>query len=185
MQLQPLAGCSSRVLLRLFWINRGVDAKYAFRFLYALILSASGGAVRSLERKIYQQKVASCSIQTPPIFILGHWRSGTTLLHNLLAQDPQFGYLSSYNAWLPEQSIETWPVSRWAVQQLMPSERPMDKIALSLDSPQEEEYAMGNFCPYSFYHGWAFPQKLRDYFERYVLFTSGQFKSEVHQCLIC
>ena len=27
-----------------------------------------------------------------PVFILGHWRSGTTLFHNLLALDEQFAY---------------------------------------------------------------------------------------------
>ncbi|HEY2249632.1 MAG TPA: sulfotransferase, partial [Planctomycetaceae bacterium] len=28
----------------------------------------------------------------PPVFILGHWRSGTTHLHNLLSLDERFAY---------------------------------------------------------------------------------------------
>src|SRR5688572_28832631 len=28
----------------------------------------------------------------PPLFVLGHWRSGTTHLHNLLAADDRFAF---------------------------------------------------------------------------------------------
>ena len=33
-----------------------------------------------------------------PIFIIGHWRSGTTFLQNLLCQDKKFGYFNTYNS---------------------------------------------------------------------------------------
>jgi hypothetical protein len=46
----------------------------------------------------------------------------------------------------------------------------MDNMALSVDGPQEEEFAVANMSPYSFYHQWIFPRKARYYFERYVLF---------------
>ena len=36
------------------------------------------------EDRAFAEQVASTAIR-PPVFILGHWRSGTTLLHNLLA----------------------------------------------------------------------------------------------------
>src|SRR4051812_38965344 len=37
----------------------------------------------------------------PPLFILGHYRSGTTHLHNLLAVDPRFAYLNAFQACYP------------------------------------------------------------------------------------
>ena len=33
----------------------------------------------------YQNK---SKIDQPPVFIIGHWRSGTTMLHELMIQDP-------------------------------------------------------------------------------------------------
>ena len=38
----------------------------------------------------------------PPLFVLGHWRSGTTHLHNLLAEDAeQFAFANNYQVFNP------------------------------------------------------------------------------------
>jgi hypothetical protein len=38
-----------------------------------------------------------CSVRlTGSVFVVGYWRSGTTLLHNYLCLDPQFGYPTTY-----------------------------------------------------------------------------------------
>ena len=47
------------------------------------------------ENRVYGGEVACARIK-PPLFILGHWRSGTTHLHNLLATDTQFAYPTMY-----------------------------------------------------------------------------------------
>mgnify|MGYP003353506957 CR=1 FL=1 len=36
-----------------------------------------------LEQLFYRRRIAETKITQPPIFIIGHWRSGTTLLHEL------------------------------------------------------------------------------------------------------
>ena len=38
----------------------------------------------------------------PPIFIIGHWRSGTTHLYNILSKAPWFQYVNPYQAGLPK-----------------------------------------------------------------------------------
>ena len=44
----------------------------------------------------------------PPLFVLGHWRSGTTHLHNLLAQDiDQFAYANTYQVINPHTFLAT------------------------------------------------------------------------------
>ena len=55
----------------------------------------------------------------------------------------------------------------------LPEKRPMDDLEMEADLPYEEEYAIGNLSPYSFYHGWYFPRKLDYYFRRYVLFDDA------------
>lgn len=42
-----------------------------------------------------------------PVLILGHWRSGTTLLHERLALDAQVGFSSSYACFAPGHFLVT------------------------------------------------------------------------------
>ena len=42
-----------------------------------------------------------------PLFILGHYRSGTTHLHNLLALDPQFAAPTFFQALNPHTFLST------------------------------------------------------------------------------
>src|SRR6187549_3845471 len=49
----------------------------------------------------YRNKIRRYKFEKEPLFILGHWRSGTTLMHNLLCSDPEAGYLSTYHSVFP------------------------------------------------------------------------------------
>ena len=44
---------------------------------------------------MFDAQVAGAEVREP-IFVLGHWRSGTTLLHNLLVTDPQFAFPNAF-----------------------------------------------------------------------------------------
>ncbi|HYW34696.1 MAG TPA: sulfotransferase, partial [Balneolaceae bacterium] len=37
-----------------------------------------------------------------PIFIIGHWRSGTSFMQYLLGRDPQFAYLNKFETVFPD-----------------------------------------------------------------------------------
>ena len=52
---------------------------------------------------------------------------------------------------------------------LVPATRHVDNMALSINSPQEDEYAVANLTPHSMYHHWSFPQRADYYFKRYAL----------------
>src|SRR5262249_52029499 len=71
-----------------------------------------------------------------PVFILGHWRSGTTYLHNLLSLDPQFGWVSMLEVIAPEAALTSGPFLRPAFGPLLPATRPFDAVALDFDAPQ-------------------------------------------------
>jgi omega-hydroxy-beta-dihydromenaquinone-9 sulfotransferase len=173
MNIQPLAGSSISNLLRLLIANGGVDLEYVPKLLAIAGLSFAGLPARIVEAIQFSHAIATCEINHPPIFIIGHWRSGTTYLHNLISQDKNLAYLSTYQAWTPEQSLSYQPISRWVLKQLIPATRPMDNVALSVDAPQEEEYAIANLCPYSYYHAWSFPRKMQQYFTESVLFEGA------------
>lgn len=62
--------------------------------------SLKNSAWRALERRRFGARVQDATIQ-PPLFVLGHWRSGTTHLHNLLCVDRRIAreWRSSFEAW--------------------------------------------------------------------------------------
>lgn len=39
----------------------------------------------------------------------------------------------------------------------------MDDVPMNAEYPQEDQYAIGAFCPYSYYHGWCFPKNMEFY----------------------
>ncbi len=107
-------------------------------------LSALQGAVLLVRRRE----------ASDPIFILGHWRSGTTLLHELLALDPQFSFPSSYACFAPTHFLATEAVLAPFVQLLSPRRRPQDDMRAGVERPQEDEFAMlacGVPSPYSMF----------------------------------
>jgi len=115
------------------------------------------------EKIKFDKKIKAQELK-PPIFIIGHWRSGTTYLHNLISQDKQFGYPSTFHTVVPALFLNFEKLIKPIVEASLPPTRPEDNVPLAADLPQEEEYAMGNLCPYSFYNGWCFPQNMEFYY---------------------
>ena len=52
----------------------------------------------------------------------------------------------------------------------MPSHRPTDNRELAVDLPQEEEFAMTNSMPYTYYNMWYLPKYWQEYADKYLLF---------------
>jgi hypothetical protein len=67
----------------------GIDPRHWPRALVQTALSASNSVSARFERRTYGHGIDATALQAP-LFILGHYRSGTTHLHNLMALDPQF-----------------------------------------------------------------------------------------------
>ena len=66
------------------------------------------------------------------MFILGHWRSGTTLLHYLLAQDAErFSFANTYQVVNPYTFLCTEETNTRRFARLVPSTRPMDNMRQS------------------------------------------------------
>jgi hypothetical protein len=99
------------------------------------------------------------SIDCPPLFILGHWRSGTTLLHELLVLDSRHTYPTTYECFAPNHFVITeWTATR-LLGFLLPSRRPMDNMAAGWHRPQEDEFALCNLGLPSPYLTIAFPNE--------------------------
>ena len=95
-----------------------------------------------VEAAIFGGRIARQKIEHPPIFILGHWRSGTTLLHNLMTLDPQFTYPSLYHVMYPGHFLLTEQVVTRLTGWILPETRPMDNLPAGWNLPQEDEMAI-------------------------------------------
>ena len=106
---------------------------------------------------LFSRKLAASELHSPPIFIIGHWRSGTTLLHELMVLDARLSSPSTYQCFAPHHFL----ISAWFFRvfgsRLLPSQRPMDNMAAGWDRPQEDEFALVNLGLPSPYHRIAFP----------------------------
>jgi hypothetical protein len=105
----------------------------------------------------------------PPTFVIGHWRSGTTHLHYILSRDPQFGYLTNYQALFMRMSFVGKGIMDRILDHFMPETRPQDNIKMNAYEPAEEEQPFTNLTVCSGMQSWFFPQN-QTYFEKYNLF---------------
>lgn len=105
-------------------------------------ISGLNSLLAGLDRLLYSKKVAKVDITQPPVFILGHWRAGTTFLHELLIRDPNHTFPNTYQCFVPHHFVftESWLAPLTSL--LIPRRRPMDNMAAGWKRPQEDEFAL-------------------------------------------
>jgi hypothetical protein len=169
-----LAGSSFINLMKLFIVNGGIDREYLPQALSIAMASFLTIPYRVFEKIKFAQKIAELEIDLPPIFIIGHHRSGTTYFHDLMSRDPNFGYLEHWQGMRGSEIFLSSPelAKHWADSNY-PSKRKSDDVMVLANSPVEEEFALGNSSPYSFYTSFCFPKNLKKTFQQVVLFEDG------------
>ncbi len=144
-------------------ISKGRRSKYAVTKICQRLLNPLYNINDSLYERLDKPAI------TAPVFIIGHWRSGTTYIHNLLSCDPQFGYCTTYQTVFPHLMLYGSGLFRHIASLCMPATRPTDSLELSVDQPQEEEFALSNMTHAATYHFWLFPEQAELYRDRYLL----------------
>lgn len=125
------------------------------------------------EARQYGPAIDGFTIKCPPIFILGHWRSGTTFLEYILSQDPTFRYLDIIQSLYPKSFLSKWNYYANSFREIR---RPMDNIPYKANAPSEEEAALAILASGSLYHGYYFPKNMDYHFHKYVLFKGISFQ---------
>lgn len=99
-------------------------------------------AMAAAEKLVYGRRIASTQIHPQPLFIIGHWRSGTTLLHNLVCADRQFTFSNMYQVAFPRHFLLTENIVGPLTSPFIPKTRPMDNMPTGWKLPQEDEIAL-------------------------------------------
>ena len=130
------------------------------------------------ERLIMESRLPEPANMAPPVFILGHWRSGTTHLYNIMTKSGAWGFVPPVATGLPWDLFGLAKAFRPLLERALPKHRYIDKIPVTPDSPQEDEIAIANMSPLSFYHGIYFPRAFSDFLRR-GLFFDGCSEEEI------
>lgn len=146
-----------------------IGDKYKGKYRLTKAVCRLLSSLKTFEDRAYR-KIENQPLQEDPLFILGHWRSGTTFVHNVFACDKHFGYTTTYQTVFPHLVLWGQPFFKKNMAMLMPDKRPTDNMELRPDLPQEEEFALSNMMPYTYYNFWFFPQRWMEYCDRFLTF---------------
>ena len=153
--------------LKELWFNTGYEKAFLPRIFIISTLRFATIPIRLMDKLLLNPLARKPKIEKSPIFIIGHWRSGTTYLHNLLSQDPQYAFLSLLGAIAPEMMLSHNFLKKIFFSE--PQKRPMDNLMIAPDFPQEDEFALANISEASYYHAWMFPKNAAYYFNKYAV----------------
>ncbi|WP_422024186.1 sulfotransferase family protein [Pyruvatibacter mobilis] len=177
--MHPLTGSDFGTLTSVLADSGGIPAG-SLGSVAGLLGAVVGRTPFTLAEKAYTRgQLAKAGSMPPPVFIVGHWRSGTTHLYNLMVQD-DFGFVPPVATGLPWDMLLLGRALKPVIDRALPETRYIDNIPVRPDSPQEDEIALANMSPLSFYHGIYFPQAF-DHFVGRGLFFDGCTDQEISQ----
>lgn len=181
-----LAGVTLGDWLKLLRENRfSVDPPYLPRAILISLSAVINSLFRWHEEWRYGAKWKDVPVP-PPLFVLGHWRSGTTHLHYLLGLDDRFACPHLFEVHYPHTFLST---ERWfsgLTALLLPRHRPYDNVRLDLTVPDEDEFAMCVSGFMSSYLAGVFPRRAEHY-DQFLTFRNAPpqaieiWKSSLHQ----
>jgi len=128
--------------------------------------SLQGVPLALREARLTRGRLREHRVDPRPLFIVGHFRSGTTLLHDLLGHDPTFVYPTTFQVFFPRVFLTAQQLLLPAFERSLPPHRYGDHVPLTVHGPHEDEFALGQLSPLGFYHALYFPTRAREHFER-------------------
>jgi hypothetical protein len=146
-----------------------VDPVYLHRLAFVGALSMPTTLAGRLEDMRYGRRLANTEIDPPPLFVIGHWRSGTTHLHNLLGRLPGHTYPTVYQVVFPTCFLSTDSTMTRLTGGLMGGTRTYDNVKHGWHEAAEDEIALAKLTGLSPYIAFMFPDDAARY-EKYVDF---------------
>ena len=161
-----LYGCDYEHFKHLLEVNKAdLDPKQADRIEKCRRISRFLTRFAKVEHFFWDKKIQDVQVDKPPLFILGHWRSGTTYLFNLLSCDPDTAFMDSMTTF----TFHNFLLLRYHLPRhygkMLTGDRFGDDMEFLPHSPQEECYAIANCIDETFTHLITFPQNYQKYMD--------------------
>jgi len=162
----PLQGMTLSRWSRIVGDNRiTIHPEYWPRAALTGLASMVNSLQAKREERDYGERVRATEVREP-LFILGHYRSGTTHLHNLLSVDPRFASPNYYQANFPGTFLSSEAIGS-RLDFLTPRKRPHDEVPMGLGTPAEDELALCVDTLLSPHMSWHFPAR-NGHYRRYL-----------------
>lgn len=174
----PLINFSLFEFTRRVFKGGGISLKGVFMLPVYYIQMVAGLPFAFLQFLFFSSRIKQTIISKDPIFILGHYRSGTTYLQKLMISDKQFGFLTNFDALFPNTNLLFGKKMQHVFQVLINKfkiKNPFfhNSTVLLSEPAEEDDYLMNKASAYSAYWGLVFPKRWRDW-----LNGSSQFSNQ-------
>lgn len=137
--------------------------KYLGRLLFLIQNGIWASLFKLNENHKFRQILKENPVPTNPIFIIGHWRTGSTFLHQLLSIDSQLTAPTVFHVSIPDSFLVSKKYYEPVMTRMMGNYRPMDRVKIGFNEPQEDEYALFKLSEGSPLEKLVFPEN-DDYF---------------------
>ncbi len=159
-----------------FEILKANDFKVSPEYLHRLAWITSWGLPSTLfgriEDAVYARKLARMRVDPTPLFLLGHWRTGTTHLHNLFGRDPNHTVPTYYQVIFPTSFLLTGKVVPRIAAGALAETRSYDNVKQGWHEAAEDEIALAKLTGLSLYLSFMFPDEAARY-EKYIDFLEA------------
>jgi len=159
-------------ITRLIFQNGPIDSDKYSQVAIAYLRAILAEPFRWFESLTAAEKVARTALPQAPIFLLGHWRSGTTFFYRLLSQDERLGYLNYFEAMNPDIFLSSEPLLKGAINRLLQhlgTRNAIHRQAADLNLPGELDVAhLIQHYSHNAHLGHLFPRYADYYFDKYL-----------------
>ncbi len=153
------AGIKLDQLFRLLHRSRiTYNTKTILRLAFLIQSACWSSFFAVIEKARYAKSLKNAIMPDNPIFIIGHWRTGSTFLHQLINLDPDLCTPTLFQVAVPDSFLVSYPYYRPIFKQVVSEHRPMDMVKIGMDEPQEDEYAIYRLTNYSPLENLVFPK---------------------------
>jgi hypothetical protein len=159
--------------IKMAFQNGGVSVKRFHVYLIYIIRYLILEPFRLAQVLIFQKRIERHEITKPPIFILGHWRSGTSHLQNLLFQDPNHTTSTIFSGLFADNYFVT---EFWLkgilnfICRIFKVKYAIQRMPMNLNIPVELDSSLcAMLSEHSYSWGHLFPKKFEKWFNKLVL----------------
>ncbi|MEO8314792.1 MAG: sulfotransferase [Pseudomonadota bacterium] len=128
------------------------------------LLGSICSALGLVETALFSRRIRAQIVDPAPLFVLGHWRSGTTHLVNLLGHDPAHTFSNNWQVVFASHFLLTGGIGPRLLAGAMARKRSYDAVEYGWLVPGEDEIALlkltGGRSPYA---GMLFPENCEQY----------------------
>jgi hypothetical protein len=150
-----------------------VSPEYYHRLAWITGLAGVSSVFAQIEEARFGKQLEEMEIKPTPLFILGHWRTGTTHMHNMLGRDPNHTFSTLYQVLFPDSFLTTGEIGPQLLKNAVPDKRSYDNVVQNWFESAEDEIALMKLTGgLSFYTAIMFPDRAPEY-EKYIDFLEA------------